>query len=142
MNDEGYYGGFEQRELEGVYEDMKSNFRSWVTGFAPRAVGEDLQSPAVQEFSRTYYTIRPDIALSVVKTTFQSDLRVILPLVTVPCHLLQTMKDMAVPLEAAQYLQRHLGGWSTMEILNTEGHLPHLSHPAVVIPAILRCLAS
>lgn len=142
LNDESYYGGFDQKELEQIYGDMKSNFRSWVTGFAPRLSGADLQSLSVQEFCRTFYSIRPDIALSVIKTIFQSDLRDILPLVTVPCHLLQTMKDMAVPLEAAQYLQQHLGRQATMEVLNSEGHLPHLSDPAVVIPALLRCLTS
>jgi pimeloyl-ACP methyl ester carboxylesterase len=61
--------------------------------------------------------------------------------VTVPVHLLQTTKDMAVPFQVAEYLLRNLGGWTTMEILNTEGHLPHLSDPNVVIPVLLRCLA-
>ncbi|KAG0626039.1 hypothetical protein M758_2G098000 [Ceratodon purpureus] len=142
LNDESYYGGFEQKDLEQIYGDMKSNFRSWVTGFATRMSGADLQSRSVQEFCQTFYTIRPDIALSVVKTIFQSDFRSILPLVTVPCRLLQTMKDMAVPLDVAQYMQQNLRAWTTMEVLNTEGHLPHLSDPAVVIPAILRCLTS
>lgn len=81
LNDESYYGGFDQKELEQIYGDMKSNFRSWVTGFAPRLSGADLQSRSVQEFCRTFYSIRPDIALSVIKTIFQSDLRDILPLV-------------------------------------------------------------
>jgi hypothetical protein len=48
---------------------------------------------------------------------------------------------MAVPFQVAEYLLRNLGGWTTMEILNTEGHLPHLSDPNVVIPVLLRCLA-
>jgi sigma-B regulation protein RsbQ len=61
--------------------------------------------------------------------------------VTVPCHL-HTLNDMAVPLEVAQYMQQHLGGWATTEVLNTAGHLPHLSDPAVVISALLRCLTS
>lgn len=142
LNDVGYYGGFDQEDLDQLYGDMKSNFKSWVTGFGPLAVGSDLESRAVQEFSGTFYSMRPDIALSVSKTIFQSDLRATLPLVTVPVHLLQTMKDMAVPFDVAEYLLRNLGGWTTMEILNTEGHLPHLSDPNVVIPVMLRCLAS
>jgi hypothetical protein len=81
LNDESYYGGFDQKDLEQIYGDMKSNFRSWVTGFAPRLSGADLQSRSVQEFCRTFDSIRPDIALSVLKTIFQSDFRPLLPLV-------------------------------------------------------------
>lgn len=86
LNDEGYCGGFDHKELQEILGDMKSNFRSWVTGFAPRAVGADLQSRAVQEFSATFYTIRPDIALSVIKTIYQTDLRATLPLVRITTH--------------------------------------------------------
>lgn len=206
LNDVGYYGGFDQKDLDQLYGDMKSNFRSWVTGFGPLAIGADLESSAVQEFSRTLYSIRPDIALNVCKTIFQSDLRSILPLVitpaftdisypacwlqfdspclnkivtraqksikssksdhvffhicsargetcilnammivtvqvTVPVYVVQTRKDMAVPLQVANYMVRNLGGWTMMEVLNTGGHLPHLSDPNVVLPVLLRCLA-
>ncbi|KAG0571780.1 hypothetical protein KC19_VG041700 [Ceratodon purpureus] len=131
LNDVGYYGGFDQKDLDQLYGDMKSNFKSWVTGFGPLAVGSDLESSAVQEFSRTFYSMRPDIALSVCKTIFQSDLRATVPLVTVSVHLLQTRNDMAVPFDVANYLLHNLGGWASMDVLNTEGHLPHLSHPNV-----------
>jgi pimeloyl-ACP methyl ester carboxylesterase len=140
LNDPSYYGGFEQHDLDQLHGDMKSNFKSWVAGFGPLCVGADLESRAVQEFSATIYSMRPDIALNVSKTIFESDLRPTLPLVTVPVHILQTRKDMAVPFEVANYLLQNLGGWTTMEVLNTEGHLPHLSDPNVVIPVLLRCL--
>ena len=59
-----------------------------------------------------------------------------------PVHLLQTLKDVAVPFDVADYLLRNVGGWASMDILNTEGHLPHLTDPDVVIPVLLRSLAS
>jgi hypothetical protein len=82
INDEHYNGGFEQEELNQLFEAMQSNFRAWVIGFAPRAVGADLKSTAVKEFTRTFFSIRPDIALSICRTCFQSDVRSILPQVT------------------------------------------------------------
>ena len=82
LNDTDYYGGFDQRDLDQLFDDMKSNFRAWVSGFGPLAVGADLKNSAVQEFCRTFFQIRPDIALSVTKTIFQSDLRAILPQVS------------------------------------------------------------
>lgn len=68
---------------------MQSNFKAWVSGFAPLAVGSDIDSMAVQEFGRTLFNIRPDIAFSVAKTIFQSDLRIMLPKVlNIPTLLL------------------------------------------------------
>ncbi|CAI7771545.1 unnamed protein product [Closterium sp. NIES-54] len=82
LNDGDYFGGFEQEDLNQLFLAMQSNFRAWVSGFAPLAVGSDIDAPAVQEFSRTFFCIRPDIALSVAKTIFQSDMRAILPQVS------------------------------------------------------------
>uniref|UniRef100_A0A7I4FK68 AB hydrolase-1 domain-containing protein n=1 Tax=Physcomitrium patens TaxID=3218 RepID=A0A7I4FK68_PHYPA len=113
---------------------------AWVSGFAPLALGADIDSMAVQEFSRTLFNIRPDIAFTVAKTIFQSDLRSVLHQVQVPCHILQSSKDLAVPVVVASYLHHALGGPSAVEILQTEGHLPQLSAPDVVIPVLKRHL--
>lgn len=83
LNDADYFGGFEQDDLNQLFQAMQSNFKAWVSGFAPLAVGADIESMAVQEFGRTLFNIRPDIAFSVAKTIFQSDLRSILPQVRV-----------------------------------------------------------
>uniref|UniRef100_A0A0D6R356 AB hydrolase-1 domain-containing protein n=1 Tax=Araucaria cunninghamii TaxID=56994 RepID=A0A0D6R356_ARACU len=138
LNDVDYFGGFEQEDLDQLFEAMQANFKAWVSGFAPLAVGADMDSVAVQEFSRTLFNIRPDIALSVAKTIFQSDLRTVLPYVTVPCHILQSSKDLAVPVVVSEYIQQNLGGKSIVEILPTEGHLPQLSSPDIVVPVLLR----
>jgi hypothetical protein len=82
-----YYGGFEQDELDELFEAMQSNYKAWCLGFAPLCVGGDMESVAVQEFSRTLFNIRPDIALNVAQTIFQSDVRSLLPHVSVPCHI-------------------------------------------------------
>ena len=79
LNDKDYFGGFEQEDLNQLFEAMQSNFKAWVSGFAPLAVGADIDSMAVQEFGRTLFNIRPDIAFSVARTIFQSDLRNMLP---------------------------------------------------------------
>lgn len=137
-NDEDYFGGFEQEDLNQLFLAMQSNFKAWVSGFAPLAVGADMDSMAVQEFSRTLFNIRPDIALSVAKTIFQCDMRDVLSRVTVPCHILQSNKDLAVPVVVSEYIQEHLGGRSIVEILPTEGHLPQLSSPDIMVPVLLR----
>ncbi|CAA6657495.1 unnamed protein product [Spirodela intermedia] len=95
-------------------------------------------SVAVQEFSRTLFNIRPDIALNVAQTIFMSDLRQYLGMVTVPCHILQSSKDLAVPVVVSEYLHRHLRCMSIVEVMSSEGHLPQLSSPDIVIPVLLK----
>ncbi|KAK9163737.1 hypothetical protein Syun_004639 [Stephania yunnanensis] len=138
LNDVDYYGGFEQEELEQLFEAMRSNYQAWCSGFAPLAVGGDMDSVAVQEFSRTLFNVRPDIALSVAQTIFQSDLRHVLCLVTVPCHIIQSTKDLAVPVVVSEYLHHHLNSDSIVEVMPSDGHLPQLSSPDIVIPVLLR----
>ncbi|KAF9619657.1 hypothetical protein IFM89_007978 [Coptis chinensis] len=138
LNDADYYGGFEQEDLDQLFEAIGSNYKAWCSGFAPLAVGGDMDSVAVQEFSRTLFNIRPDIALSVAQTIFQSDLRHALALVSVPCHILQSTKDLAVPVVVSEYLHRHLGSESIVEVMSSDGHLPQLSSPDIVVPVLLR----
>lgn len=138
LNDVDYYGGFEQEELDQLFEAMRSNYKAWCSGFAPLAVGGDMDSVAVQEFSRTLFNMRPDIALSVAQTIFQSDMRQILSLVSVPCHIIQSVKDLAVPVVISEYLHQNLLADSVVEVMSSDGHLPQLSSPDIVIPVLLR----
>lgn len=82
LNDENYFGGNEVADLEALFEAMSSNYKTWVAGFAPLAVLGPADSPGVQEFSRTLFSLRPDIALSVSRTIYFSDYRAILPQVS------------------------------------------------------------
>lgn len=138
LNGVDYYGGFEEEDISQILEAMRSNYKAWCSGFAPLAVGGDMKSGAVQEFSRTCFNMRPDIALSIMQTIFEIDTRPILGLVTVPCHILQSAKDMAVPVVVSEYLQQNLAGPSIVEVMESEGHLPQLSSPDIVIPVMLR----
>ncbi|KAL3640314.1 Strigolactone receptor KAI2i [Castilleja foliolosa] len=138
LNSGDYLGGFEQADIDQLCNGIESNYKSWVTGFAPLVVGGDMDSMAVQEFSRTLFNMRPDIALSVFRTIFTFDLRPFLASVTVPCHIVQSSNDLAVPVHVAEYIRQSVGGKSIVEVMNTDGHLPQLSSPEIVIPVLLR----
>lgn len=138
INTDDYYGGFEKEDVDQLCNAIEENYKSWCSGFAPLVVGGDMESVAVQEFSRTLFNMRPDIALSVFRTIFTFDLRHFLCRVTVPCHIVQSTKDLAVPVAVSEYLHQNLGGQSLVEVISTEGHLPQLSSPDITIPVILR----
>ncbi|KAG5028913.1 hypothetical protein JHK87_012427 [Glycine soja] len=56
--------GFQQEDLTQLYDGIRSNYKTWCSGFTPLVIGGDMDSVAVQEFSRTLFYMRPDIALS------------------------------------------------------------------------------
>ncbi|KAL2520851.1 putative strigolactone esterase D14-like protein [Forsythia ovata] len=140
LNDVDYHGGFEQGEIERVFLAMEANYKAWVNGFAPLAVGANVLT-AVRKFSRTSFNMRPNITLFVSRTIFNSDLRGVLGLVKVPCSIIQTARDMSVPMSVATYLKNHLGGRSTVHLLDIEGYLPHLSNPDLLAEVLRRALA-
>ncbi|KAK1566546.1 hypothetical protein Q3G72_001246 [Acer saccharum] len=139
VNDDGYNGGFEIHYTYILFQAMELNYPAWVHGFVPEAVGADMPE-AIQEFTPTLLNVRPDISRHVLSTITGTDIRGVLGQVTVRCHIIQTTRDLSVPLSAAEYLRQHLGGRTTLENLKTEGHLPHLTAPALLGPAIWRVL--
>ncbi len=130
-NDSDYHGGFDEAELDGLFAAMAGNFQAWGAGFAPTIVGA-ADAGAITEFARTLFLMRPDIALAMARTIFQSDMRAIAAQVTTPTHLVQAKRDAAVPLEAALWLHDAIPG-STFAVIDAEGHLPHVTGPEAVI---------
>lgn len=125
LNDEGYIGGFEQAGLNQLFEAMAANYQAWVTGFASMVVGVD-DREAVADFSRTLFQMRPDIALSISRMIFQSDLRALPSQIPVPVHLIQTSEDVAVPQKVGSWLAAAIPQ-ATLDIIPARGHLPHMT---------------
>lgn len=134
----GYVGGFEQGDLDALYAAMATNYQSWAAGFVPMVMGVDDQH-VLARFSATLFKMRPDIARHILRMIFQSDHRSIVPRVTTPTHFIHSRKDVAVPVEVAHWLHAQTPG-SVAEILELEGHLPHLTQPELVATALLRHL--
>ncbi|KAL2345351.1 hypothetical protein Fmac_006636 [Flemingia macrophylla] len=126
LNDEGYEGGFSRSEVEAIFESVKQNFSGWTHTFAPNAISVNNPS-AVAEFEQSLLKMNPQVALSVAKTVFLSDLRWVLPRVHVPCTIIQTRKDPIVPLSVASYITKKLATPSKVQILQTQGHFPQLT---------------
>ncbi|TDO22679.1 alpha/beta fold hydrolase [Pedobacter duraquae] len=135
LNDGQYVGGFTQDALDGMYETMTTNYYAWVSGFSAVAMGNPDKPELGEEFAKTLREIRPDIALAVVKVIFESDVRNQLPVLNLPTLLLQTKEDIAVPGQVAAYLNDHIKN-SVLQILDAEGHFPHISAPDTVIKSI------
>lgn len=149
LNGGDYYGGFEQEDLEHMYNAMATNFKGWAAGFARMVVGEDSAEEAIEKFAATLSSMRADVALGMAKTIFQSDFRGVVEELCLKLQapdndlrvvLLQMHKDVAVPLVVADYFKLRFGNQGAVEVLQTEGHLPHLSAPHLFAEALLRQL--
>ncbi|KAD3640890.1 hypothetical protein E3N88_30113 [Mikania micrantha] len=138
VNTDEFYGGFKQHDVDQLYEAMKTDYLSWCLEFARLIVGGDTESVAVQDYSRTLINMKPDIALCTLQMIFESDLRNLLGQVQVPCHIIQSCKDAAVPSTVTDYMRRNIGSTAIVEIMQIEGHIPQLSAPGVFVPVLLR----
>jgi sigma-B regulation protein RsbQ len=141
LNDDGYYGGFEQSELDAFYDAMSTNYYAWASGFAPVAMATQDKPELAKEFASTLAAIRPDIAQAVAKVIFQSDHRAELGRLNVPTVILQTTDDVAVPPNVGQYMEDKITK-SKLVPIPARGHLPHISAPNVVTNVIAQCLAA
>ncbi|MDT3401553.1 alpha/beta fold hydrolase [Mucilaginibacter terrae] len=137
LNDEseGYIGGFTQPVLDSMYEGMTLNYYAWASGFSAAAMANADKPNLGSDFAKSLLSVRPDIALSVAKVIFESDVRKELSGLNIETLLLHSQNDIAVPTEVAQYLHRNISN-SRLEFLNAEGHFPHISAPDEVIKAL------
>lgn len=135
INGPGYEGGFEQKDIDQLLQFMKTNYTGFASAFPPMAVGAKFPA-AIEEFKKTILSMNHKVAIFVAKQVFECDERAILPHVRVPVAIIQSEKDIVAPVFVAQYLKTHLGGKTHVELLPTEGHLPQLSAPHLVIKAL------
>jgi sigma-B regulation protein RsbQ len=124
-----YIGGFERKDIEGLFDMMDKNYLGWANFLAP-AIMQNPDRPELGiELKDSFCSTDPVIARQFAQATFFSDNRSDLAKVQVPSLIMQCSADIIAPLEVGQYLHQHLAQ-STLHILKATGHCPHLSHPA------------
>lgn len=140
LNDGPYHGGFEPADLDGLFQAMAANYQAWVMGFAAKVVAADTAHAAVDAFSKGLLAMRPDITARIARMIFQSDVRSLLPELSVPTILIHSRNDVAVPGAVADFLSDAIAG-SRLVWIDADGHVPHLTAPTAVAGAIQRNLA-
>ncbi len=135
LNDEDYTGGFSQDDLTILFAQMTSNYYTWASGFAP-CMAMNVNLPQIaNQFAETLSSMRPDVGLATARTIFHSDHRADLSKLLHPTLILQPQRDGAVPSAVGRFMANAIPQ-AQLLMLPTEGHLPHLSHPAEVSKAI------
>lgn len=135
LNEPGYYGGFEQADLEAVLAEMRTNYPAWAATFSTMIIGQHHAPTLSHELVECASQADQALAKRVVELVFLGDFRALLPQVRQPVLLLQCTDDAAVPVEVNQYLLTHLPLVALVQLRAT-GHSPHLTAPAEVLAAI------
>jgi sigma-B regulation protein RsbQ len=132
LNDEGYVGGFEKTDLDGLFEMMDTNYLGWSRALAPQIMG-NLDRPELGEsLTNNFCATDPKIARQFARVTFLSDNRADLKYSAVPSLTLQCSEDIIAPLEVGKYIQQNTPN-NSMVVMKATGHCPHMSAPEETI---------
>ena len=135
INKDGYTGGFELRDIEGLLETMEKNYIGWSNFIAPKIMANDERPALGEELTESFCSTDPIIANQFAKATFLSDNRIDLPKLKVPSLVLQCSDDMIAPLEVGNYVHHNLPD-SKLVVMKAKGHCPHMSEPEETISLI------
>jgi len=139
LNAQNYTGGFEQKDLEGLFEFMDSNYLGWSSAMAPAIMG-NADRPELGDFlTSSFCATDPEVAREFARVTFFGDNREDLPKSTVSSLTLQCAEDIIAPAIVGQYVNDHTPG-NVLVQLKATGHCPHISEPEETIAAIKQYL--
>lgn len=138
VNEGGYRGGFEQKDIQELLNAMENNYLGWAQGIAPLMVGAENPQLAM-ELTNSFFQTQPAIAQHFARVTFFSDHRADLPLLTTPTLILQCAHDVIAPLAVGNYINENLAD-SQLVAIDTPGHSAHLSAPTETLREIEKFL--
>ena len=141
INDDQYVGGFERKDIEGLFEMMDHNFIGWANFLAPAIMKNPDRPELGEELTESFCSTDPIIARNFAAATFLADNRQDLAGVSVPSLILQCSDDMVAPAAVGDYLHANLSG-STLRVMKAIGHCPHMSDPEETVALIKEYLMS
>jgi sigma-B regulation protein RsbQ len=142
LNDEGYVGGFEQEDIDGLLVSLDSNYLGWSSQMAPVIMGNPDRPELGAELTESFCRTDPDVQRRFARVTFLSDNRQDLERIEVPTLVLQCTDDVIAPDGVGQYVHERIAGSRFVHLAAT-GHCPNLSAPeetTAVIAGFVRSL--
>jgi sigma-B regulation protein RsbQ len=135
IDDVDYVGGFTREDINGLLEQLDSNYLGWSQALAPAIMGTPDRPELGEELTNSFCRTDPEIAKHFARVTFLSDNRADLERVTTPTLVLQCSDDVIAPTAVGEYVHDRLSN-SALVFLNATGHCPNLSAPDETIAAI------
>ena len=128
INDTGYIGGFERKDVEELLETMDKNYIGWANFLAPAIMKNPDHPELAAELKESFCSTDPTIARKFAEATFFSDNRNDLAKLHTPSLIMQCSEDIIAPNAVGEFLHKSLKN-STLRVLKATGHCPHMSAP-------------
>jgi sigma-B regulation protein RsbQ len=135
INDDHYYGGFSQNDIDELMETLDSNYLGWSSAMAPVIMGNADRPELAEELEQSFCQNNPEIAQHFAKVTFLGDNRSDLEKLTNKTLIIQSKTDAIASNEVGEYVHANISN-SELVTLDTTGHCPHLSAPNETIEAM------
>jgi sigma-B regulation protein RsbQ len=135
INDDHYYGGFSQNDIDELMETLDSNYLGWSSAMAPVIIGNADRPELAEELEQSFCQNNPEIAQHFAKVTFLGDNRSDLEKLTNKTLIIQSKTDAIASNEVGEYVHANISN-SELVTLDTTGHCPHLSAPNETIEAM------
>ncbi|WP_201982643.1 alpha/beta fold hydrolase [Hymenobacter rubidus] len=135
INEAGYAGGFEQKDINELLAAMEADYNGWAHGISPVMMGANESPELVLGLTNSFVRTNPEIAKHFARVTFLSDTRSELGFLTIPTLIVQSAHDVIAPLAVGHYINEQLAD-SRMVVVETGGHCPHLSAPQETLSAM------
>lgn len=141
INEEGYKGGFERKDIDELMDALDSNYLGWSAKIAPVIMGNPDKPELEEELTNSFCRTNPEIAKHFARVTFLSDNRNDLPRVKIPSLILQCSEDVLAPQEVGEYVHKNIED-SAYHLMEATGHCPNLSAPEETTQAIKKYLSA
>lgn len=128
LNDIGYIGGFERKDVDEFLFMLAANHEDWCKQMASLMLGEDRPDLA-QQMVNTFFKSDQLIARRFAEIAWLSDSRRDAAACTKPTLIVQCTGDITVPMEASLALHELMPS-STYVQIDGRGHYPHLTAAA------------
>jgi sigma-B regulation protein RsbQ len=135
INEGDYVGGFTKEDILELITTLESNYLGWSSFITPVIIGDAEKAEFADELNQSFCAMNPAIAKHFAKVTFLSDHRQDLKESTTEALILQCTPDTLAPVAVGEFLKKELLN-STLQVIHTPGHCPHLTAPDLVIEAI------
>lgn len=141
INQPGYVGGFERRDIDELLETLEGNYLGWASNMAPAIMGAPDQPHLAEDLTNSFCRTDPEIAARFARATFLSDNLADLPGLLSPTLVLQCTQDFIAPLSVGEHLCKAIPH-CTLQLIDNLGHCPHLSAPKACADAIRAFLSN
>jgi sigma-B regulation protein RsbQ len=140
LNEPGYYGGYEQADMEQLLTLMHTDKLGWTTLLVDLLLGPLAPPSLAEEVYQCLSATASPMARQFARVTFLSDHRAAVPGLTLPTLVVQSQEDFIAPAQVGSYLVTQLPN-ARLVTLPTAGHCPQLSAPLETLAALRAFLA-